>query len=215
MDNKSFAAACMAATLVTAWAATPTEAASADYYLKIDTIDGETMEAATVVWGSGTLSLAGNGGLLSPSSSWQGTLAINGDTADYSMPWAVVAAIDGAPGHVAVCMPGLTLVQGIEFSAIFQPAVYHGDEQLLYNELLSSSTTGQISSFVSDFLIQARDQYGNGQTGDSATNWMFSQAQDIGSMTFSLVPVPEPTTALAAFGAALVIGRRRRRTLVV
>jgi len=211
MDNKSFAAACLAATLTTAWAATPAEAAQADYFLKIDTVPGESLAACSVLWGSGTLTLAGSGSFSIGPSSWQGTVAISGDTADYDMPWMVLGVLADQPGHVSMCMPGLTAIGGIDFSQVFPPAIYGQDEQSLYNALSSGASTGQMPPSVSSFMIQARDQYGNGRPGDESTLWAFSQGLDIGTMTFSLVPVPEPTTLGAAFAAALVIGHRRRR----
>jgi hypothetical protein len=134
---------------------------------------------------------------------WAGTLALNMPDDFASQPWELIGLGTGAQsGDVLVTFANPAIALGQPFSTVFPGT----DEATLASEIRKRDSIND-----NKFLLSIAPIAGQ-LPGTPATAVMFSDGQNVGTITISVTEVPEPSSlGLMAMGIMGLLRRVRRR----
>jgi hypothetical protein len=210
--SSAFKAACLGASLVTAWSASRAEG-NADFritasgnltsiggFAQLTFISGDfAVSIPNLADGTTALKVAGTNNPLA----WAGTLALNMPDNFASQPWELMGVGTGAQsGDVFVTFADPSHALNQPFSTVFPGT----DEAAL-----ASAITKRDSVADNKFLLSISSIAGQ-TPGTPATAVLFSDGVNIGTITVSVTEVPEPSSfALIAMSLAGMCRRVWRR----
>jgi hypothetical protein len=205
--STAFKAACLGASLATAWTAAKADGAT-DYQLTATGNLSVSLSHLTLISGDLTVPIPDDSDGVSTlrtisGTNFSGTLTLNSVADDLaSRPWELIGLGTGDQSNdVVVLMSDPSSALGRSFLDAF-----NSDEAALV-----SSITKRQSADVSKFALSLGDA-GQQAFGSASTAVEFSNGVNVGSITLSLTAVPEPSgLALLATGIAAMFRRVRRK----
>jgi len=198
--SKAFKAACLGASLATAW--TAGSAKADDFQINASaSVSQPVMDVMLMVGNQGySIPNDSTGVSALAAGDWAGTLALSMPAGFENSPWVMVGLGTGAMSSDVFVVSGTgTLNINVPFDQAFP-----GFDEATLAKQISRDDSVDVDKFM---LSQESSALISGFAG---TLTMFSNGVDIGTATVSVTPVPEPTTlAMLAGGFGLLFAARR------